>query len=57
MSDKSIADFVNKVEHGAPAVMGAPPVFHRGRMPVFYYLTDNEVAAAYKYLHAYPPKP
>jgi mono/diheme cytochrome c family protein len=57
MTDKSIADFVNKVEHGAPAVMGAPAVLHRGRMPVFYYLTDNEVAAAYKYLHAYPPKP
>jgi mono/diheme cytochrome c family protein len=55
MEDKSIADFANKVEHGAPAVMGAPPVFHRGRMPVFYYLTDNDVAAAYMYLHRYPP--
>jgi mono/diheme cytochrome c family protein len=57
MADKSIADFVNKVERGAPAVMGEPPVPHRGRMPVFYYLTDNQIAAAYKYLHAYPPKP
>jgi mono/diheme cytochrome c family protein len=57
MTDKSIAEFVNKVERGAPAVMGEPPVPHRGRMPVFYYLTDNEIAAAYKYLHAYPPKP
>jgi hypothetical protein len=37
--------------------MGAPSVPHRGRMPVFYYLTDNEIAAAYKYLHAFPPKP
>jgi mono/diheme cytochrome c family protein len=57
MTDKSIVDFVNKVERGAPAVMGEPPVPHRGRMPVFYYLTENEIAAAYKYLHAYPPKP
>jgi mono/diheme cytochrome c family protein len=57
MADKSILDFVTKVEHGAPAVMGAPAVPHRGRMPVFYYLTDNEIAAAYKYLHAFPPKP
>jgi mono/diheme cytochrome c family protein len=57
MADKSIVDFVNKVERGAPTVMGEPPVPHRGRMPVFYYLTDNEIAAAYKYLHAYAPRP
>lgn len=57
MSDRSIVEFVNKVERGAPAVMGEPPMPHRGRMPVFYYLTDNEIAAAYKYLHAYPPRP
>jgi mono/diheme cytochrome c family protein len=57
MTTTAIADFVNKVERGAPAVMGAPPAPHRGRMPVFYYLTDNEIAAAYRYLHAYPPKP
>jgi mono/diheme cytochrome c family protein len=57
MADKSIVDFVNKVERGALTAMGAPSVPHRGRMPVFYYLTDNEIAAAYKYLHAFPPKP
>jgi mono/diheme cytochrome c family protein len=57
MRDTSIADFATKVERGAVAVMGAPPAPHRGRMPVFFYLTDNEIAAAYKYLHAYPPKP
>ena len=57
MTDKSIAEFVNKVERGAATVMGTPPVPHRGRMPVFYYLTDNELAAAYHYLKAYPPKP
>ena len=56
MTDKSIAEFVNKVERGAVAVMGVPAAPHRGRMPVFYYLNDNDVAAAYKYLHAYPPK-
>lgn len=57
LADKTLADIVNKVEHGAPVVMGAPATLHRGRMPVFYYLTDTELAAAYKYLHAYPPKP
>jgi mono/diheme cytochrome c family protein len=56
MSDKPIAEFVNKVERGAVTVMGTPPVPHRGRMPVFYYLTDNELAAAYKFLKTYPPK-
>jgi mono/diheme cytochrome c family protein len=57
MTTTAISDFVNKVERGAPAVMGALPAPHRGRMPVFYYLTDNEIAAAYRYLHAYPPRP
>jgi mono/diheme cytochrome c family protein len=57
MLDKSIVDFVNKAERGALAVMGALPSPHRGRMPVFYYLTDNELAAAYKYLHEHPPQP
>jgi mono/diheme cytochrome c family protein len=57
MTDKSIVAFVTKVERGAPVVMGDPAIPHRGRMPVFYYLNDNEIAAAYKYLHAYPPKP
>jgi mono/diheme cytochrome c family protein len=57
MTTTSILEFVNKVERGAPAMMGEPLAAHRGRMPVFYYLTDNELAAAFKYLHAYPPKP
>ena len=57
LTTTAVAEFVNKVERGAPAVMGAPPMPHRGRMPVFYYLTDNEVAAAYRYLRAYPPRP
>jgi hypothetical protein len=36
--------------------MGEPPFPHRGRMPVFNYLRDEEVAAGYMYLVAYPPK-
>jgi mono/diheme cytochrome c family protein len=57
MADRSIADFANKVEHGALVAMGVPAVPHRGRMPVFYYLTDNDIAAAYMYLSRYPPLP
>jgi mono/diheme cytochrome c family protein len=57
MTDKTIGEFVTKVERGAVTVMGTAPFAHRGRMPVFYYLTDNEVAAAYMYLKRYPPKP
>jgi mono/diheme cytochrome c family protein len=57
MTDRSIVEFVNKAERGAVAVMGTPPVPHRGRMPVFYYLTDHELATAYLYLKRYPPAP
>jgi cytochrome c5 len=57
MNDRSIVEFVNKAERGALAVMGTPPAPHRGRMPVFYYLKDHELAAAYLYLKRYPPKP
>lgn len=57
MTTKSVAEFTDKVEHGAIAVMGTPPVPHRGRMPVFYYLTGTDLAAAYRYLKTYPPKP
>jgi mono/diheme cytochrome c family protein len=49
------AEFVRKVTQGAPIVMGAPPLSCRGRMPVFYYLSDDEVANAYLYLTFYPP--
>ena len=49
--------FVRKVTSGAPITMGTPPVQYRGRMPVFYYLTQDEANAAYMYLSAYPPKP
>jgi mono/diheme cytochrome c family protein len=51
---KSVAAFVRKVKEGAPA----PGTLGKtGRMPVFSYLTDEEVTAAYLYLVAYPPRP
>jgi mono/diheme cytochrome c family protein len=56
LDDKPVADFVKKVRSGAP-VMTRDPVFHyRGRMPVFSYLQDVEVAAAYMFLVDYPPQ-
>jgi mono/diheme cytochrome c family protein len=56
LADKSVVDFVNKVRSGAPTIMGDLPFHYRGRMPVFYYLTDQEVAAAYVFLTTYPPQ-
>ena len=56
LADKPIADFVNKVRAGESVMMGDPLYPHRGRMPVFYYLSDMEIGAAYKYLSAYPPR-
>jgi mono/diheme cytochrome c family protein len=56
LAEKPIADIVEKVRSGAPVSMGNPPFPHRGRMPVFYYLTDTEIVAAYMYLNNYPPK-
>jgi len=53
----SRAEFIRKVTHGAPVVMGEPPQPFRGRMPVFYYLTEEEVADVYLYLSRYPPNP
>jgi mono/diheme cytochrome c family protein len=51
----SRAEFVRKVTHGAPVVMGAPQQLFRGRMPVFYYLSEDEAADVYLYLGRYPP--
>ena len=56
LEDKPVVDFVTKVRSGAP-VMTKDPAFHyRGRMPVFSYLKDVEVAAAYMFLVDYPPQ-
>lgn len=56
LTDRSVAEFVKKARRGAPIAMGEPPFPHRGRMPVFHYLKDEEVAAGYMFLIAYPPQ-
>lgn len=50
----SLPEFVQKVTQGAPILMGSPPLPWRGRMPVFYYLNEDEAADAYLYLTLYP---
>jgi mono/diheme cytochrome c family protein len=56
LEDKPVVDFVTKVRRGAPVVMGDAAFHYRGRMPVFPFLQDLEVAAAYMYLVDYPPQ-
>jgi len=51
----SLPNFERKVRSGAPILMGTPLSLCRGRMPVFYYLSAEEVADAYLYLRLYPP--
>jgi mono/diheme cytochrome c family protein len=50
-------ELIRKVTSGAPITMGTPPTPHRGRMPVFYYLSKSEAADVYLYLTSYPPTP
>jgi mono/diheme cytochrome c family protein len=50
------AEFIRKVTHGSPVLMGDPASPERGRMPVFYYLSENEAADVYLYLMLYPPR-
>lgn len=52
---KTLLDFVTKVTEGAPIAMGRIQQQYRGRMPAFYYLRDEEAAAAFLYLSLYPP--
>ncbi len=54
---KTIFEVIHKVRQGAPVEMGPLRQLSGGRMPVFAYLTDDEVAAAYLYLIIYPPRP
>ncbi len=54
---KTIFEVMHKVRQGAPVEMGPLRQLSGGRMPVFAYLTDDEVAAAYLYLIIYPPRP
>ena len=56
LEDKPVVDFVTKVRGGAPVMTGDPAFHYRGRMPVFSYLQDVEVAAAYMFLVDYPPQ-
>jgi len=53
----SLSGFVRKVTSGAPIIMGTPPAYYRGQMPVFVYLSQDEAASAYLYLIRYPPRP
>jgi mono/diheme cytochrome c family protein len=53
---KTFYQFVQKVGEGAPVPLSAGGVLSRGRMPVFDYLSESEVASAYSYLSIYPPK-
>jgi len=48
-------EFVRKVTQGAPVLMGMPPALFRGRMPVFYYLNEEEAIDVYAYLILFPP--
>ena len=56
LEDKPVVDFVTKVRSGAAVMKGNPAFHYRGRMPVFSYLQDVEVAAAYTFLVDYPPQ-
>lgn len=56
LKTKLVADFVHKARAGDAVQIGDPALFHRGRMPVFYYLKDEEIAAAVLYLATYPPQ-
>ena len=56
MKTKSIIEFVHKARKGEVVSFGDPGLLHRGRMPVFHYLRDEEVASAYVYLATYPPQ-
>jgi mono/diheme cytochrome c family protein len=56
LADNGRVVFIRKVRSGAPVLMDRPSFHFRGRMPVFYYLRDEELAAAYDFLVSYPPQ-
>jgi mono/diheme cytochrome c family protein len=55
LDQEPVSVVVRKVIAGAPAP-GPSMMGKRGDMPVFSYLTREEVTAAYIYLTAYPPR-
>jgi mono/diheme cytochrome c family protein len=57
LQEKPVVDFLTKVRSGAPLTTADQAFHYRGRMPVFPYLRDLEVAAAYMFLVDYPPQP
>jgi hypothetical protein len=50
----SVDGVISKVLRGGSRMMS---MMGMTRMPVFAYLTEAEVAAAYLYLATYPPQP
>jgi mono/diheme cytochrome c family protein len=52
----TVFQFVKKAHEGSPVPLSTGNVMSRGRMPVFAYLSEAEIAAAYSYLAAYPPR-
>jgi mono/diheme cytochrome c family protein len=56
-AQKTQAQITQKLREGTlvPLHAGGPPE-RQGRMPVLGYLSDADIAAAYSYLIAYPPK-
>ncbi len=54
--EKTFVQVMQKVRQGTPIAEGPVNQLSGGRMPVFSYLTDDEVAAAYLYLIIYPPR-
>ncbi len=53
MRDRSVDEVVRKVLKGTPIPDKAA---QRGEMPVFRYLTRDDIIAVYDYLATYPPK-
>jgi mono/diheme cytochrome c family protein len=52
----TVFQFVQKAHEGSRVPLSAGNVTSRGRMPVFAYLSEAEIAAAYSYLIAHPPR-
>jgi mono/diheme cytochrome c family protein len=55
-SRAGMEQFVRKVTHGSSVALGELSLPSRGRMPVFDYISEDEAAAGYVYLLAYPPQ-
>ena len=56
LKERRVVDFLTKVRSGAAVTSDDAKFHYRGRMPVFSYLTDLDVAAAFMSLVDYPPQ-